>query len=65
MVVFFLILVLYFIKMVDNLVSLNVNDEGKRIRNSALNHDGVNVNFVKDSDNLEIRTYERGVEEEL
>ena len=55
----------HFIKIVDNLVSLNVNDEGKRIRNSSLfNHDGVNVNFVKDGDNLEIRTYERGVEEE-
>ena len=55
----------HYIKMVDNLYSLNVDKEGKNIRNSDLfKNDGVNVNFVLNDNNLEVRTYERGVESE-
>ena len=55
----------HYIKMVDNLDSLNINKEGKNIRNSDLfQKDGVNVNFVLNDNNLEVRTYERGVESE-
>ena len=55
----------HYIEMVDSLESLDVNKEGRRIRNLALfKQEGINVNFVLDSDEIEVRTYERGVEEE-
>ena len=55
----------HYIKMVDDLKSLDVNKEGRRIRNSSFfKKEGVNVNFVLDATDLEIRTYERGVEAE-
>lgn len=55
----------HFVKMVDNLDSIDVNNEGKIIRNSPnFEKTGVNVNFVLDSNNISLRTYERGVEAE-
>jgi len=55
----------HYIEMVDELEYLDVNKEGKRIRNSKeFKKDGINVNFVLDATQLQIRTYERGVEGE-
>ena len=55
----------HYIEMVDDLKHLNVNKEGKRIRNSApFKKEGINVNFVLDAAELQVRTYERGVEAE-
>ena len=40
----------HYIEMVDNLEYIDVNKEGRRIRNSPpFNKDGINVNFVQDS----------------
>lgn len=55
----------HYIEMVDDLKHLNVNKEGKKIRNSEpFKKEGINVNFVLDAANLQVRTYERGVEAE-
>jgi len=55
----------HYIEMVDDLEHLNVNKEGKRIRNSKeFKKEGINVNFVLDAAQLQMRTYERGVEDE-
>ena len=55
----------HYIEMVDDLQYIDVNKEGRRIRNSApFKKEGINVNFVQDSAEIEVRTYERGVEEE-
>ncbi len=55
----------HYIEVVDDLQFLDVNKEGRRIRNSPpFIKDGINVNFVQDSAELAVRTYERGVEEE-
>jgi diaminopimelate epimerase len=55
----------HYIEMVDDLKYIDVNKEGRRIRNSApFKKEGINVNFVQDSAEIEVRTYERGVEEE-
>ena len=55
----------HYIEMVDDLQYIDVNKEGRRIRNSApFKKEGINVNFVQDSAELEVRTYERGVEGE-
>ena len=55
----------HYIEMVDDLKYIDVNKEGRRIRNSApFKKEGININFVQDSAELEVRTYERGVEEE-
>ena len=52
------------VKFCDNLNGLDVNLEGREIRNNKFfRQEGINVNFV-DTDNFSIRTYERGVEEE-
>ncbi len=49
---------------VDQLNSLNVFEEGRRIRN-GFSPEGTNVNFISLGENsLKIRTYERGVENE-
>ena len=51
--------------MVDDLEHLDVNKEGRRIRNSKeFKKEGINVNFVLDAAQLQMRTYERGVEGE-
>ena len=55
----------HFIEMVDDLDNLDVNKQGRKIRNSApFKKEGINVNFVLDAAELKVRTYERGVEEE-
>jgi len=55
----------HYIEMVDDLEYMDVNKEGKRIRNSApFKKEGINVNFVLDAAQLQVRTYERGVEAE-
>jgi len=56
----------HFVKMVDDLYQMDLISEGRRIRyNDRFNDEGVNVNFVQMiNDELHIRTYERGVEDE-
>jgi len=56
----------HYIKQVSGLSSYNVFSEGKNIRyNDTYNHKGINVNFVEwIGDELFVRTYERGVENE-
>ena len=55
----------HYIQMVDDLDDLDVNKEGRKIRNSApFKKKGINVNFVLDASELQVRTYERGVEAE-
>lgn len=57
----------HYVRYVQNLKSLNVYEEGNKIRNSATYaKEGINVNFVEplSKDALFVRTYERGVEDE-
>jgi len=55
----------HYIEMVDELDYIDVEKEGRKIRNSApFKKDGINVNFVLDATELQVRTYERGVEVE-
>ena len=55
----------HYIEMVDNLDNLDVNKQARRIRNSApFKKEGINVNFVLDAAELQVRSYERGVEAE-
>ncbi len=54
----------HYVKIVENIDSIDANDRGKRIRwDSRFQPEGTNVNFVmiKD-DQLVVRTFERGVE---
>jgi len=56
----------HYIVQVDDVATINVKEEGAAIRyNDRFKAEGTNVNFVKFTDNeLSIRTYERGVEDE-
>ena len=55
----------HYIEMVDELDYVDVEKEGRKIRNSSpFKKDGINVNFVLDATELQVRTYERGVETE-
>ena len=55
----------HYIEMVDELEYIDINKQGRKIRNSAtFKKEGINVNFVLDSSELQVRTYERGVEAE-
>lgn len=57
----------HYIKMVNKLDSLDVFNLGKLIRNSPkFVEEGINVNFVENTgdDEIAVRTYERGVEDE-
>ena len=55
----------HYIEMVDELDYIDVDKQGRKIRNSApFKKDGINVNFVLDAIELQVRTYERGVEAE-
>ena len=56
----------HYIKTVQDIMNLDVYNEGKAIRNSKdFSAKGINVNFVEQaSNNIIVRTYERGVEDE-
>jgi len=57
----------HYVKMVADVMRINVNEKGKEIRyNHLFEKDGINVNFVehKNEDEIIVRTYERGVEDE-
>ena len=57
----------HYVKFVNNLASINVDDTGRDIRNSKpFREEGINVNFVESigEDMIFVRTYERGVEGE-
>lgn len=51
---------------VDNTESYAVFNEGRRLRNEVYGTEGANVNFIQplDEHSLNVRTYERGVEDE-
>ena len=57
----------HYIVLTDNVKSLNVVEEGRKIRYSdSFNEAGINVNFVQtlNDTSIFVRTYERGVENE-
>ncbi|HOA39320.1 MAG TPA: diaminopimelate epimerase [Flavihumibacter sp.] len=57
----------HYVKMVTNLLTYDVYNKGKEIRYNALfQPGGINVNFVEtqDDDEIMVRTFERGVEDE-
>lgn len=57
----------HYVKMVSVITDYDVVGEGRAIRNSGhFVKEGINVNFVqqKDDDEIIVRTYERGVEDE-
>lgn len=57
----------HYVVYVDNVLETNVYEEGRKIRYSLpYREDGINVNFVEtySSDEIEVSTYERGVEDE-
>jgi len=56
----------HYVKFVDDIDSLDVYHEGRRLRySSKFKEEGINVDFVKAFDDyLFVRTYERGVEDE-
>jgi diaminopimelate epimerase len=57
----------HYVKTVNSLSDFDVFKEGREIRNSKeFVESGINVNFVEqtDEDNIFVRTYERGVENE-
>ena len=55
----------HYVMLIDNFNTIDINNEGKIIRNlPEFKKEGINVNFVLDDAELEVRTYERGVEAE-
>lgn len=57
----------HYVKMVADVMNMDVYEKGKEIRYSShFAKEGINVNFVeqKDEDEIIVRTYERGVEDE-
>lgn len=56
----------HYVKVVDEVSTVDVFNAGRNIRNNeAFSKAGINVNFVsKSTEGLQVRTYERGVEDE-
>jgi len=56
----------HYVKFVEDVANLNVFKEGSKIRyNNTYSKNGINVNFVQCTSNrIQVRTYERGVEDE-
>ena len=57
----------HYIRLVGDASAINVYNEGRTVRNSKeFVNEGINVNFVSriSDDEIEVRTYERGVEDE-
>lgn len=56
----------HYVRFVDDVERIDVNTEGKAIRNNFnIQNGGTNVNFVDfDKDSIRVRTFERGVESE-
>jgi diaminopimelate epimerase len=56
----------HLVRWVDDMTTLNVFEEGRNIRyNETFKQEGININFVKKLENgIQVRTYERGVEDE-
>lgn len=57
----------HYVKMISNVMNYDVFKKGREIRNSApFADEGINVNYVeqKNEDEIIVRTYERGVEDE-
>ena len=57
----------HYVKVVENINTINVYEEGKKIRYSEpFKAQGINVNFLQivDENTIIVRTYERGVENE-
>lgn len=54
------------VQLVKNLSDYNVKTEGARLRYGVYGQKGSNINFVQENDNhgFDVRTYERGVEDE-
>ncbi|PWL38613.1 diaminopimelate epimerase [Flagellimonas aquimarina] len=54
------------VQLVENLKDLNVKSEGEKLRYGLYGESGSNINFVRqsDKDSFDVRTYERGVEDE-
>lgn len=57
---------LHHIEMVDDVANYPVVELGRKIRNEVYGKEGSNVNYIQqiDSNTFDIRTYERGVEDE-
>lgn len=57
----------HYVAFVDNLKDFEVFEEGKKVRyNERFKNKGTNVNFIEklDKQSIQVRTYERGVEDE-
>lgn len=54
------------VQFTDDIASVNVFEQGKKLRYSLYGDAGANINFVQiiENNNVQVRTYERGVEDE-